>query len=191
MKEEPIRCGWCLKDQLYKDYHDHEWGYPIHEERKWFEKIILDGAQAGLSWYTILVKRENYRRAYHHWDIEKIAAYGEEDFNRLMQDTGIVRNKLKIRASITNAQAFLKIQETYGSFDTYIWQFTDHQTIVNYPETLADVPTSTTASDAMSKDLKKRGFKFVGTTICYAFMQAAGMVDDHLVSCWRKKHIKT
>jgi DNA-3-methyladenine glycosylase I len=187
MQEEPIRCGWCLKDQLYKDYHDHEWGYPIHDDQKWFEKITLDGAQAGLSWYTILAKRENYRRAYHYWDIEKIANFGEEDLNRLMQDAGIVRNKLKIKASITNAQAFQKIQREYGSFDQYIWQFTDYKTIVNYPETLADVPVTTTESDAMSKDLKKRGFKFVGSTICYAFMQAAGMVDDHLVDCWRKK----
>ena len=187
MLQEPIRCDWCLKDQLYKDYHDHEWGVPIHDDTKWFEKITLDGAQAGLSWYTILVKRENYRRAYHNWDVGKIANYGEVDFQRLMQDAGIVRNKLKIRASITNAQAFLRIQEEYGSFDSYIWQFTDYKTIVNYPETMGDVATTSNQSDAMSKDLKKRGFKFVGTTICYAFMQAAGMVDDHLVSCWRKK----
>ncbi|MFP4093088.1 MAG: DNA-3-methyladenine glycosylase I [Cyclobacteriaceae bacterium] len=183
---EPIRCDWCLKDQLYKDYHDHEWGVPVHDDTKWFEKIILDGAQAGLSWYTILVKRENYRRAYEGWDVPKIARYGEVDFGRLLQDPGIVRNRLKIRASITNAQAFLKIQEEFGSFDNYIWRFTGGKTIVNYPESLADVPATSVESDALSKDLKKRGFKFVGSTICYAFMQAAGMVDDHLVSCWRK-----
>ena len=189
MKEEPIRCDWCLKDQLYKDYHDHEWGVPIHNDTHWFEKITLDGAQAGLSWYTILAKREKYRRAYEEWNVEKIASYGEDDFRRLMQNAGIVRNRLKISASITNAQAFLKIKEEFGSFDDYIWQFTNYRTIVNHPETLEDVPTSTPESDAMSKDLKKRGFKFVGTTICYAFMQAGGMVDDHLVSCWRKtKH---
>lgn len=185
MKESP-RCDWCLKDQLYKDYHDHEWGVPIHDDTQWFEKITLDGAQAGLSWYTILVKRENYREAYEHWNVEKIAAYGDADFQRLMSNPGIVRNRLKIMASITNAQAFLKVQEEFGTFDQYIWQFTGYQTKVNYPQTLKEVPASTPESDAMSKDLKKRGFKFVGTTICYAFMQAAGMVDDHLVSCWRK-----
>jgi len=185
--QEPIRCDWCLKDELYKDYHDQEWGVPVHDDVRWFEKIILDGAQAGLSWYTILVKRENYRRAYEQWDIERIAAYGQDDYERLMADPGIVRNKLKIRASITNAQAFLKIQEAFGSFDRYIWQFTDNQTIVNHPRTLSEVPATSPASDALSQDLKQRGFKFVGSTICYAFMQAAGMVDDHLVSCWRKQ----
>ena len=186
-KHEPIRCDWCLKDQIYKDYHDHEWGFPIHDDKKWFEKITLDGAQAGLSWYTILVKRDNYRKAYAHWDVEKIAGYGEKDFNRLMSDAGIVRNRLKIRASIGNAQSFLKIQEAFGTFDQYIWQFTDFKTIVNYPVKMADVAVNSAESDAMSKDLKKRGFKFAGTTICYAFMQAAGMVDDHLISCWRKQ----
>lgn len=186
---EPIRCDWCLKDQLYKDYHDHEWGYAVHDDQKWFEKITLDGAQAGLSWYTILVKRENYRLAYDQWDVQKIAAYDENDFERLMNNPGIVRNKLKVRASITNAQAFLKIQEEFGTFDKYIWQFTGNKTIVNYPEKLSDVPARTAESDALSKDLKKRGFKFVGSTICYAFMQAAGMVDDHLVSCWRKAEL--
>jgi len=186
MIKEPKRCDWCLKDQLYKDYHDHEWGVAVHDDKQWFEKIILDGAQAGLSWYTILTKRENYRKAYHQWDVEKIAAYGDKDFKRLMLDAGIVRNKLKILASITNAQAFLQIQEEFGTFDQYIWRFTGYQTIINYPETLADVPATSPESDAMSRDLKKRGFKFVGSTICYAFMQACGMVDDHLVSCWRK-----
>jgi len=186
-QKEPIRCDWCLKDQLYKDYHDQEWGIPIHDDQKWFEKITLDGVQAGLSWYTILVKRDNYRRAYDHWDVARIAAYTDEDFSRLMQDRGIVRNKLKIKASITNAQAFLKVQEAFGSFDHYIWQFTDHKIIVNNPQTLADVPVTSRESDRMCQDLKARGFKFVGSTICYAFMQAAGMVDDHLVSCWRKQ----
>lgn len=187
--QEPVRCDWCLKDQLYKDYHDQEWGVPIHDDIQWFEKITLDGAQAGLSWYTILVKRENYRKAYENWDVEKIASYGEEDFHRLINDPGIVRNKLKVKASIGNAQAFLRIQEEYGSFDQYIWQFTNHRTIVNQPVILRDVPATSPESDAMSKDLKKRGFKFVGSTICYAFMQAGGMVDDHLVSCWRKSEI--
>lgn len=183
---EEVRCDWCLKDQLYKDYHDHEWGIPIHDDTKWFEKITLDGAQAGLSWYTILVKRENYRRAYEDWDVNKIAGYGDNDFRRLMSDPGIVRNKLKIMASITNAKAFLSIQQEFGTFDQYIWQFTGFQTITNYPQTLKDVPATSQESDALSRDLKKRGFKFVGSTICYAFMQAAGMVDDHLVGCWRK-----
>ncbi|WPP51117.1 DNA-3-methyladenine glycosylase I [Catalinimonas niigatensis] len=183
---EEVRCDWCLKDQLYKDYHDHEWGVPVHDDTKWFEKITLDGAQAGLSWYTILVKRENYRRAYEDWDVKKIAAYGDEDFRRLMSDPGIVRNKLKIMASITNAKAFLDIQKEFGTFDQYIWQFTGFQTITNYPQTLKDIPATSPESDALSRDLKKRGFKFVGSTICYAFMQAAGMVDDHLMGCWRK-----
>ncbi|MDF9797277.1 DNA-3-methyladenine glycosylase I [Catalinimonas alkaloidigena] len=187
IEQEPKRCDWCLKDQLYKDYHDHEWGIPIHDDTQWFEKISLDGAQAGLSWYTILVKRENYRKAYEQWDVKKIASYGDQDFHRLMNNPGIVRNKLKIKASITNAQAFLRVQEEFGTFDQYIWQFTAHKTIVNHPLKLSDVPVTSAVSDVLSKDLKKRGFKFVGSTICYAFMQAAGMVDDHLVSCWRKK----
>lgn len=183
---EIVRCDWCLKDQLYKDYHDHEWGNPVHDDTKWFEKITLDGAQAGLSWYTILIKRENYRRAYEDWDVKKIATYGDGDFQRLINNPGIVRNKLKIMASISNARAFLKIQEEFGTFDQYIWQFTGFKTIVNFPETLKEVPATSAESDALSRDLKKRGFKFVGSTICYAFMQAAGMVDDHLVGCWRK-----
>ncbi len=186
MIKEPPRCDWCLKDQLYKDYHDHEWGLPVHNDQKWFEKITLDGAQAGLSWYTILVKRENYRQAYDNWNVEKIASYSDADFHRLMNNPGIVRNKLKVMASISNARAFLKTQEEFGTFDQYIWQFTGFKTIVNYPQALKDVPATSPESDRMSKNLKKRGFKFVGSTICYAFMQAAGMVDDHLVSCWRK-----
>ncbi len=184
--KEPIRCNWCLKDQLYKDYHDNEWGVPVHDDQKLFEMLILEGAQAGLSWYTVLTKRENYRKAFDNWNIAKIAKYKDKKIQALLQNPGIIRNRLKVNATVTNAQAFFKVKEEFGSFDNYIWQFTDHKTIVNKPKTMEDVPVSTKESDAMSKDLKKRGFKFVGTTICYAYMQAIGMVDDHIVSCWKK-----
>ena len=183
---EKIRCSWCLKDQLYIDYHDHEWGIPVHDDRMLFEMLNLEGAQAGLSWYTVLVKRENYRTAFDNFDAEKIARYDEVKIQQLLQNPGIIRNKLKVRGTVKNAQAFLDIQEEFGSFDKFIWQFTDYQTLVNYPQSLSDVPVSTSQSDAMSKALKKRGFKFVGTTICYAYMQATGMVDDHVVDCWRR-----
>ena len=184
--EDKIRCGWCLSSPLYIDYHDEEWGVPVHDDQKLFEMINLEGAQAGLSWYTILVKRENYREAFDNFDANIIANYTDEKLEELRQNPGIVRNKLKIKGTRSNAIAYLKIQEEFGSFDKYIWQFTDYKTIVNQPKTLSDVPVTTPESDAMSKDLKKRGFKFVGSTICYAFMQACGMVDDHLVDCWHK-----
>ncbi|MEL6674357.1 MAG: DNA-3-methyladenine glycosylase I [Bacteroidota bacterium] len=183
---EKIRCSWCLKDQLYMDYHDFEWGIPEHDDQKLFEMIMLEGAQAGLSWYTVLVKRENYRRAFDGFDPDKMARYDEAKLATLREDAGIIRNKLKIQSAVTNAQAFLKVQEAWGSFDKFIWQFTDYQVIDNQPQTLADVPAKTPESDAMSKALKKEGFKFVGSTICYAFMQACGMVNDHVMDCWTR-----
>ncbi len=184
--DTPPRCAWCLQDQLYTDYHDHEWGIPVHDDRKLFEMLILEGAQAGLSWYTILKKREGYRQAFDQFDAEKIALYDEAKVAALLQNHGIVRNRLKVNAAIKNAQAYLAVQSAYGSFAQYIWQFTHHQTIVNHPHQLSEVPAITQESDAMSKDLKKRGFTFVGSTICYAFMQAVGMVDDHVEDCWCK-----
>lgn len=180
------RCAWCLKDSLYMQYHDEEWGVPVHDDHQLFEMLILEGAQAGLSWYTVLKKRENYREAFDNFDAEKIASYDEDKVNVLLQNTGIIRNRLKIGAAIQNAKAYLDVKELFGSFDKYIWQFTDYQTIVNHPKELKDVPVRTKESDAMSKDLLKRGFKFVGSTICYAYMQAIGMIDDHVTDCWRK-----
>ena len=169
------------------EYHDQEWGVIVHDDHKLFEMLNLEGAQAGLSWYTVLKKRDSYRKAFDNFDPEKIVQYDEKKVAQLLQNEGIIRNRLKIQATIGNARAFLKVKEEFGSFDQYIWQFTAHQTIVNYPKTLKDVPAKTQESDAMSKDLLKRGFKFVGSTICYAFMQAVGMVDDHVLDCWKKK----
>ena len=183
------RCAWCLKgdQKIYIDYHDKEWGVPVHDDRKLFEAIILDAFQAGLSWITVLKKRENFRKAFDNFEAEKISKYNEKKIQVLMKDVGIIRNQLKIRAAVTNAKAFLKVQKEFGSFDKYIWQFTNYKTIVNKPKTMADFVARTKESDAMSKDLLKRGFKFVGSTICYAFMQAVGMVNDHTVDCWRSK----
>jgi DNA-3-methyladenine glycosylase I len=169
------------------EYHDTEWGVPLHDDRKLYEFLVLDAAQAGLSWQTVLLKRENYRQAFDQFDATKIARYGARDVARLLADAGIIRNRLKVHSAIVNAQQFLKVQEEFGSFDRYIWQFTGGKTRVNRWRQLADLPAHTPESDAMSKDLKKRGFKFVGTTICYAFMQAAGMVNDHLVDCFRHR----
>ena len=166
-------------------YHDTEWGVPLHDDRKLYEFLVLDAAQAGLSWRTVLLKRENYRQAFDGFDARKIARYGDRDVARLLADAGIIRNRLKVNSAIINARQFLAVQEEFGSFDRYIWQFTGGKTRVNRFRQLADLPSHTAESDAMSKDLKKRGFKFVGTTICYAFMQAAGMVNDHLVDCFR------
>lgn len=188
MKKNVIRCDWCLKEDIYIRYHDQEWGRPVHDDGKLFEAIILDAFQAGLSWLTILKKRENFRKAFDNFNAKKIARYKEKKVQQLLQNEGIIRNQLKVRASITNAKAFLKVQEEFGSFDKYIWQFTNHSTIINRPKRLKDLRPSSNESDAMSKDLQKRGFKFVGTTICYAFMQATGMVDDHLVNCWKKNN---
>lgn len=181
------RCPWCLSHDIYIAYHDTEWGMPCHDNRQLFEMLCLEGAQAGLSWLTILNKRENYRRAFDGFDAEKMARYDAAKRTALLADAGIVRNRLKVNAFIENAKAYLKVREEFGSFDSYIWQFVGHQPIVNHWEQLGEIQPTTPQSDAMSKDLKKRGFKFVGSTICYAFMQATGMVDDHLVGCWKRK----
>jgi DNA-3-methyladenine glycosylase I len=186
-KDTKQRCDWCMKDDLYRAYHDNEWGYPVHDDTKLFEFLILDAFQAGLSWHTILTKRENFRRAFDGFDYTRVAGYDEAKIAELLQDVGIVRNRLKVRAAVTNAQAFLRVQAEFGSFDRYIWQFTGGEVRVNRPATMRDIPVRSAESDAMSKDLTKRGFKFVGSTICYAFMQAAGMVDDHLATCWRSE----
>ncbi|MCP4217115.1 MAG: DNA-3-methyladenine glycosylase I [bacterium] len=184
--DNTIRCTWALLDKpLYVKYHDEEWGIPLHDDCRLFEAVILDGAQAGLSWYTILRKRENYRKAYADFDIEKIASYGADKVKELLANAGIVRNKLKINSSIKNAQACLKIIEEFGSFDKYIWGFTDGKTIVNKWKCMEEMPATSPESDAMSKDMKKRGFSFVGSTILYAFMQAAGLVNDHTIDCFR------
>ena len=181
----PKRCAWAGTDPLYVAYHDQEWGVPVHDDRKLFEMLILDGAQAGLSWLTILKKREQYRQAYDGFDYRKVAAYDAHKVGELLANAGIVRNRRKIASSIRNAQAFLAVQATGGSFDQYIWQFTGGQTRVNAWRSLAEIPAQTPESQAMSKDLGRRGFAFVGPTICYAFMQAAGMVNDHLIDCFR------
>jgi DNA-3-methyladenine glycosylase I len=184
--DDKIRCGWVPTDKpLYIKYHDEEWGVPLHDDQKLFEAIILDGAQAGLSWYTILQRREFYRKAYDNFHIETVAAYSQEKIQQLLQDPGIIRNRLKVAASVSNAQACLKIREEFGSLDSYLWQFVGGNPKVNHWKSLKEVPATSPESDAMSKDLKKRGFKFVGSTICYAFMQACGMVNDHTVDCFR------
>jgi DNA-3-methyladenine glycosylase I len=183
-------CSWPNGKKLDIIYHNTEWGVPLHDDRKLFEFIILDGFQAGLSWSTILNKRENFRNAFDDFDAQKIVGYDENKVEQLMQNAGIIRNRLKIMSSISNAKSFLKIQKEFGSFDKYIWQFTNGKTIQNNWETHKEIPVSTLQSDAMSKDLKKRGFKFVGSTICYAFMQAAGMVNDHTANCFRHEEVK-
>jgi DNA-3-methyladenine glycosylase I len=185
--KEKIRCAWCLKDKLYMDYHDKEWGVPVHDDQILFEMINLEGAQAGLSWYTVLVKRENYRLAFDNWEAKKIAKYTPAKVEKLLQNAGIIRNRLKVEGTVKNAKAFLAIQKEFGSFDQYIWQFVNHKPIINNWKSLGECPAKTAESDAMSKDLLKRGFKFVGSTICYAYMQAVGMVNDHIADCWRKK----
>lgn len=186
MKPERLRCPWPT-DELYCRYHDDEWGVPVHDDRLLFEFTVLEGAQAGLSWQTILNKRENYREAFANFEPEKVARFSEKKVEQLMQNPGIVRNRLKIASTITNAKAFLKVWEEFGTFDAYLWRFVDGQPIVNRRQSMKEVPARTEVSDAMSKDLLKRGFKFVGSTICYANMQAIGMVNDHLVTCFRHK----
>ncbi len=181
----PTRCTWGGDDPLYVDYHDREWGVPVHDDRTLFEFLILEGAQAGLAWITILRKRENYRAAFAQFDPAAVARFDEAHVARLLTDPGIVRNRLKVAGAVKNARAFLDVQEAFGSFDDYIWQFVDGAPIRNAWATMTEVPASTPRSDAMAKDLKKRGFTFVGTTICYAFMQAVGMVDDHTTDCFR------
>jgi len=187
MKENIQSCTWPSGDALMIQYHDEEWGVPLYDDKKLFEFLVLDAFQAGLSWKTILHKRENFRKAFADFEVGKVAKFSEDDFNRLMVDTGIIRNKLKIRATIKNAILFLKVQSEFGSFSQYIWQFVGHKTLVNHWTSSAQIPAKSSESDAMSKDLQRRGFKFVGSTICYAFMQAAGLVNDHLIGCERHK----
>jgi len=184
--QEKIRCGWCLSSDLYKEYHDQEWGTPVYDDATLFEFLILETFQAGLSWITILNKRENFRKAFDQFDYRKIAQYSDDKIQELLQDAGIIRNKLKVYSAVTNAQAFIKIQEEFGSFSKYIWGFTNGKPIINNPKSLKDVPATTPLSDAISKDLKKRGFKFVGSTVIYAHMQATGMVNDHVEDCWTR-----
>lgn len=186
MKEEPKRCGWCLSSDLYKKYHDKEWGVPVYEDQKLFEFLILETFQAGLSWITILKKRENFQVAFDDFDYKKVANYPEEKIQELMLDAGIIRNQLKIRAAVSNAVAFMKVQEEFASFSKYIWNFTNGKPIDNKRKSLKEVPATSPLSDEISKDLKKRGFKFVGSTVVYAHMQATGMVNDHVEDCWRK-----
>ena len=181
------RCAWCEKDDLYRDYHDNEWGNPVYDDDKLFEFLVLETFQAGLSWYTILKKRDNFRTAFDFFNYKKIANYNEDKVTALLQDAGIIRNQLKIRGTITNAIAFMKVQEEFGSFSNYIWNFTGGKPIVNHYKTMRDLPATTPLSDAISKDLKKRGFKFVGSTVVYAHMQATGMVDDHVADCWKRE----
>ena len=183
------RCEWAKTKGLEQDYHDTEWGVPVHDDRLLFEFLILEGAQAGLSWSTILAKREGYRQAFDFFEAEKIARYSASKIEQLLQNPRIIRNRLKVNAAVTNAKAFLQIQAHYGRFDTYIWSFTDGKTIVNEWTNMSQIPTNTPESEAMSKDLKKNGFKFVGSTICYAFMQAVGMVNDHTTVCFRHSEI--
>jgi DNA-3-methyladenine glycosylase I len=185
--ENKTRCSWCEKDDLYRDYHDNEWGNPVYEDDKLFEFLVLETFQAGLSWHTILKKRDNFRKAFDQFNYKKIAQYGDAEIERLMQDAGIIRNGLKIKGTITNAIAFMETQKEFGSFSNYIWGFTDGKPIDNNPKTLKDVPAVNEISDALSKDLKKRGFKFVGSTVVYAHMQATGMVNDHVEECWKRK----
>ena len=183
------RCPWCLGSPEYVRYHDEEWGLPVHDDRVLFEFLILEGAQAGLAWSTILAKRENYRRAFDGFDAARVARYGTRDVARLMADAGIVRNRLKIRAAIENARAALAIAERHGSLDAYLWRFVDGRPLQHRRRSLRQVPARTAVSDALSKDLRQNGFRFVGSTICYAFMQAVGMVNDHLVTCFRHREV--
>ena len=183
------RCEWCGSDPLYVAYHDDEWGVPVHDDRRLLEFLILEGAQAGLSWFTILKKRENYRKAFHAFDWERIAHYTQSDVRRLLADPGIVRNRLKIESAIKNAQGVLDIRQEYGSLDAFLWRYVDGTPVQNAWQRMAELPARTKESDQMSKDLKQRGFTFVGSTICYAFMQAVGMVNDHTTDCFRYKEI--
>ncbi|MBX2955706.1 MAG: DNA-3-methyladenine glycosylase I [Cyclobacteriaceae bacterium] len=183
--KEKIRCAWCLKFEQYIDYHDKEWGVPVHDDRTHFEFLILEGAQAGLSWSTILKKREGYRKAFADFDPVKVARFTEKRLEKILLDPGIVRNRLKVYATVNNAKRFLEVQKEFGSFNKYIWSFVNGKPIVNKWKSLKQIPATTKESDALSKDLLKRGFKFVGSTVIYAHMQACGLVNDHLVDCWR------
>lgn len=178
-----IRCGWSEKDDLYRKYHDEEWGKPVYDDETLFEFLVLESFQAGLSWYTILKKRDNFKKAFDNFDFRKIAEYSDEKILELMADSGIIRNRLKILATINNAQRFQEVQKEFGTFSKYIWGFVDGKPLIHHPQKLQDVPATTEISDALAKDLKKRGFKFLGATVVYAHMQATGMVNDHLVDC--------
>lgn len=180
------RCKWCVGIPIYEAYHDQEWGVPVYDDQKLFEFLLLETFQAGLSWITILKKRENFRLAFDQFDYQKIALYNETKIQELLQDSGIIRNQLKVRSAVANAIAFMEVQEEFGSFSKYFWQFIDGKPIVNNPQHLKEVPATTPLSDTISKDLKKRGFKFVGSTVVYAHMQATGMVDDHVADCWKR-----
>ncbi|WP_016988582.1 DNA-3-methyladenine glycosylase I [Flavobacterium sp. ACAM 123] len=184
--ETKTRCDWCLSSELYKEYHDQEWGTPVYDDATLFEFLILETFQAGLSWITILNKRENFRAAFDQFDYKIIAQYSEEKVQELLQNAGIIRHRLKIHSAISNAIAFMKVQEEFGSFSKYIWNFTNGKPIINSPKTLKEVPATTPLSDSISKDLKKRSFKFVGSTVIYAYLQATGIVNDHLTDCWKR-----
>jgi len=192
MKEKKVksRCEWGTVSQLYIDYHDNEWGVPVHDDRMLFEFLVLEGAQAGLSWETVLKKRENYRKAFSDFDPVKVSRYGAKKIETLLGNKGIIRNRLKIASAINNAKRFLEVRKEFGTFDAYIWQFVNGKPITNRFKSIQELPATTKESDVMSKDLKKRGFTFVGPTICYAHMQATGMVNDHVVGCFRYKEIK-
>ncbi len=182
---EKKRCGWVTSDPLYIAYHDTEWGVPVHDDRKLFEYLTLETFQAGLSWLTVLRKRENFRKAFADFDVVKVAEFDEEQVDRLMSDAGIIRNRAKIRAAVTNARAFIRVQHEFGSFDRYIWEFVNHKPVLNARSSISEIPASTEISDALSRDLKQRGFRFVGSTVIYAHMQATGMVNDHTTDCFR------
>jgi DNA-3-methyladenine glycosylase I len=184
------RCPWNFADPLYSDYHDLEWGVPVHDDRKWFEFLLLEGVQAGLSWFLVLKKRENYRKAYDGFDFDKVARYSEKKIAQLLADPGLIRNRAKIAASVSNARAFVKIRGEFGSFDNYVWPFVQGKPIRNHWKKLEQMPVRSEIADRLSWDLARRGFKFVGPTIIYAFMQATGMVNDHLLSCFRYKELK-
>lgn len=186
---EIFRCPWCLKFEQYIQYHDQEWGVPVHDDRVHFEFLILEGAQAGLSWSTVLKKRDGYRKNFADFDPVKVSRFTDKRIEKILLDPGIIRNKLKVHSAVNNAKQFLKVQKEFGSFDQYIWSFVNHKTIVNKWKTLGQVPATTKESDALSKDLIKRGFKFVGSTVIYAHMQACGLVNDHLVDCWKHKKV--
>jgi DNA-3-methyladenine glycosylase I len=188
MRKKMARCPWPV-DDLYVAYHDTEWGVPLHDERALFEFLVLEGAQAGLSWHIVLKKRENYRAAFDQFDPEKVARYTPAKINKLLANPGLIRNRLKIASAVRNARAFLAVQQEFGSFDRYIWRFVDGRPIINHPRSMKEVPARTPVSDAMSQDLKQRGFSFIGSTICYAHMQATGMVNDHLVRCFRHREL--
>lgn len=186
---EPPRCGWCTSDPLYIRYHDREWGVPVHNDRRLFEFLVLEGAQAGLSWITILRKRAAYRVAFDRFDFNKVARYNERKIQSLLKNPGIVRNQLKIRSAVRNARAFLQVRDEFGTFNRYVWRFVDGEPVKNHWRSLQEIPARTAISDDLARDLKQRGFNFVGSTICYAFMQATGMVNDHTVDCFRYREL--